>query len=355
MDLSRLRPFLTPVWRPFVILAVASAIVWGFVAGSGERAQEATREAPVSALSHVTVVNGETVLTLDAAEQKAAAIDVVAIRNTSLAVPVRAYGAAVDPQALSDLHNSYVNAKAQLGMAEAKLQQSQLTYKRSERLLAAQADSVASRDAAFAQYRVDQATVSAARTALQTSAANAEQNWGATLGMAIIDGDAAFTRIVARQDVLVQVSLPPGAVLAHAPLSAVIQLEDGTRLDASYLSDAPKADPHVQGTSYFYVVPAAPGLLPNMNVSVALSSTQTVTAAPVPSSAIVWWQGAPWVYQRTASTQFVRRSASDVLAGSGHFTIAGLPDGAQIVVRGAQMLLSEEFRPQTPTTGEDDE
>ena len=354
MDLSRLKPLLTPVWRPLVVLVLIGLAVWGFLAGSGEREQEAERERPVSAPQRVSVADGETVLTLDSAAQEAAGIEVFPLRNGALRQAVRAYGTAVDPQPLSDLHNSYVNAQAQLGMARARLHQSQLAYRRAEHLLAAQADSVAARDTAEAQYRVDQATILAAQAQLQTLAANAQQNWGAVLGASIVKGDEIFARLASRRSVLVQASLSPGPVLAHPPASATVQLENGTRLSAAYLSDAPKADPHIQGASYFYVVSASAGLLPNMNVVAWLPSGDSRAGASVPSSAIVWWQGAAWIYQRTTPTQFVRRALSnDALAGG--FAATGLPDGALIVVRGAQVLLSEEFRTQAPAGDEDQE
>lgn len=355
MDLSRLKPFLTPAWRPLLLLGLVGLAIWGFWAGSAERAQEAQRERPVSLPQHVSVVNGETMLTLDPAAQTAAGITVAPIHITALSRWTRAYGVAVDPQALSDLHNSYVTAQAQLGMAQAKLHQSQLAYTRAQRLLAAQADSVANRDAAEAQFRVDQATLSAAQTQLQTLAANAQQNWGAVLGASIVKGDETFARLATRRSILIQASLSPGQVFSSAPTSATVQLENGTRLAAIYLSDAPKADPHIQGASYFYVAPANGGLLPNMNVVVWLPSDGTIPGASVPLSAVVWWQGQAWVYQRTTSTHFVRRALSGNGSENGEFVVTGLPDGALIVVRGAQALLSEEFRAQTPATDEDQE
>lgn len=355
MDLSRLKPFLTPAWRPLLILGLVGLAIWGFWAGSAERAQEAQRERPVSTPQRVSIVNGETTLTLDPAAQTAAGIMVAPIHITALSRWTRAYGVAVDPQALSDLHNSYIAAQAQLGMAQAKLHQSQLAYTRAERLLAAQADSAANRDAAEAQYRVDQATLSTAKTQLQTLAANAEQNWGAVLGASIVKGDETFARLVTRRSILLQVSLSPGQMLARAPANATVQLENGTRLAAIYLSDLPKADPHIQGAGYFYVAPANAGLLPNMNVVVWFPSDGTITGAPVPASAIVWWQGQAWAYQRTTSTHFVRRALSGNGSDDGEHVVTGLDSGAFIVVRGAQALLSEEARTHAPATGEDEE
>jgi hypothetical protein len=69
----------------------------------------------------------------------------------------------------------------------------------------------------------------------------------------------------------------------------------------------------------------------------------------VPEAAIVWLQGKAWIYLRTGATGFERREiVPDRLTQDGRTIVTGLPADAQIVIRGAQMLLSEEFRSQAP-------
>jgi hypothetical protein len=67
----------------------------------------------------------------------------------------------------------------------------------------------------------------------------------------------------------------------------------------------------------------------------------------VPESAVVWLQGKAWVYLRTGPETFVRREVTPDLAGpDGGYIVSGLAADTQVAVRGAQMLLSEEFRAQ---------
>jgi hypothetical protein len=62
---------------------------------------------------------------------------------------------------------------------------------------------------------------------------------------------------------------------------------------------------------------------------------------------MVWWQGYAWVYEQTTPGRFVRRQVpTDSPLESGVFVSRGFSPRDQIVIRGAQTLLSEEFRSQ---------
>ena len=70
----------------------------------------------------------------------------------------------------------------------------------------------------------------------------------------------------------------------------------------------------------------------------------------MPASAIVWQQGRAWAYFRTGPQTFARRAmATNLPAPRGGYVEMGIPDNAEVVVEGAQTLLSEEFRTQMPT------
>jgi hypothetical protein len=69
----------------------------------------------------------------------------------------------------------------------------------------------------------------------------------------------------------------------------------------------------------------------------------------VPTSAIVWHDGQPWVYREARDHGFVRVAVPAMPgAGSSLFVDSALTPGQRVVIRGAQTLLSEEFRQQIP-------
>jgi len=84
-----------------------------------------------------------------------------------------------------------------------------------------------------------------------------------------------------------------------------------------------------------------------MNVLAFLPSGSATEGADVPASAVVWWQGRAWVYRRTGQDTFARvEIATDLPAPGGGYIARDVPEDAEIVTRGAQLLLSEEFRAQ---------
>jgi hypothetical protein len=63
----------------------------------------------------------------------------------------------------------------------------------------------------------------------------------------------------------------------------------------------------------------------------------------IPPSAVVWKDGKAWVYVERGEGSFVRKQVSADAQAVGSFVVSNLPAGTRVVVRGAQLLLSEEF------------
>jgi len=61
---------------------------------------------------------------------------------------------------------------------------------------------------------------------------------------------------------------------------------------------------------------------------------------------VVWRQGKSWVYLQSAPDRFVRRELPPAMAIDQGWFVPGGFQGARLVVRGAQSLLSEELRAQ---------
>jgi hypothetical protein len=102
------------------------------------------------------------------------------------------------------------------------------------------------------------------------------------------------------------------------------------------------------------VSPGDGGLLPGMNVAAQLPADKAVDGTIVPETAVVRWQGKNWVYIRTDEETFARREiATDLPAETGGYIVRDIPPNAQVVLRGAQTLLSEELKSQQPQAGDE--
>jgi hypothetical protein len=330
-----------------VAVIVLGALAWTVVENRKERDKEGERERPASAPSRVSVVNGATVVTVDEAARRASAIEVARVPSAEYRGEVRAYGSVLMLGRLTDLANAYAVAKSEVQTARAKLAASKTAFERARTLYREDQNvSLARMQEAEAAFRADEASVAASESRAETLAATARQEWGPVLGKALIERQPLITRLMERSDVLLQVTLPSGIALEEPPASAQVQTGKEARAAVRLVSPAPRTDAKIQGASFFYLAPAATGLLPGMNVVVYLPTGQARSGAVIPREAVVWWQERAWIYRRSGADAFTRVPiATDQPAADG-YVVADVPADSEIVTRGAQLLLSEEFRAQ---------
>jgi len=129
------------------------------------------------------------------------------------------------------------------------------------------------------------------------------------------------------------------------PLTLGFGRGDGPRRTGERIGLAPEADPLTRWPAWRYRVPD-PGLRPGT----ALSAFQPDPGAPpggvvVPDAAVVQWDALAWCYVERAAGQFARVPVSTSAPVAGGWLVSrGLRSGERVVVTGAGLLLSEEFR-----------
>ena len=239
-----------------------------------------------------------------------------------------------------DAENAVATATARLAVSRAAHERAKLLYNDRQNMSAAQLQQ------AEGSFEVDKAALAASRAQRDTIGASARLMWGGTLGAALIERAPLAARLVERRDYLVKVTLPPGAGAAAPPETATARAHGGD-IALTLVSAATTTDPRLQGLSYFYAAAADGALLPGMNLAVSLAGEAGERGLVVPEAAVIWLTGKAWVYERSDATTFLRRDiAADRAALDGGYIVAGIAPETEIVVRGAQMLLSEEFRSQ---------
>jgi hypothetical protein len=330
------------------VVAIAALLVWGFFTGRNEAAVEAERDEPAQAPLRVDTRDGRPVITVDAETQERSGIETDALPATPYREQIRGYGMVVDVARLTALSNNYINAQTQVQTAQAKLAMSKPAFERAQSLYNNQhAVSQAQMESAEAAFATDQANLAAAQAQVRTLTATAYQEWGSVLGKSLVEESPMISRLIERQDFLLQITLPPGVSLPVPPATAAIQTAKDARAPITFLSPATRVDPKIQGLSFFYTATAESGVLPGMNVLALLPTGESSDGVSVPASAVVWWQDRAWVYRRAGPDTFTRDEiATDVPAEGGGYIVKNIPPDAQIVTSGAQLLLSEEFRAQ---------
>ncbi len=303
-------------------------------------AKEAATKTPFSVLTE----NGETVIKPSPEVQARLGIGSAPLEAAREEKEATAPGVVLDVQGLVNLTTSYASARANLHKAENNLTVSQSEYDRLKSLYTKNQNvSQKAFETGAGMFHNDQTDVQMARQNMNMVAAAIRQSWGNKIGEWVADDHPSLNRILDREDVLVQVTLAPDGPVG-VPSEVTLELPNQRNVTAKLVSRFPQVDPRIQGASFLYVAPARGMLAPGLDVVAHLSYGPRLKGVIVPSSAVVWWRGEPWVYVETASGEFTRRAVqTGQLVASGFFCATGFTPGEKVVVQGAEQLLGLEL------------
>jgi hypothetical protein len=334
----------------------ASAWVWQGTAQrqSGSDGQ-ADREHPIVTAPRTARQDGRTVVRLDPTALQRAGIRTEKLQRAAQPDTIGAFATVTDLQPLAQLSAAMQTAQAQLAIAQAKLAASRAQYDRARKLFEDQQNvSAAQVQSSQAAFAADQAALTAAQAQVEASRTSARLDWGVELADALSASDpsrrALVEDLLARRELLLEVVLPPDVGGARAPTQGQVMLDARRAQPIRLVSPAVRADPHLTGRSYFYRTLPDPALLPGATFAVQLETGRRVELASVPASALVWWQGRAWIFVRNEAGDFERREVPADRAADSSTLLADLASGTEVVVQGAQVLLSEELRAENFST-----
>ena len=325
-----------------LLLALAAVIGWWFVSRKSGPAAQTGAAAP----QRVAIVDGVTVITLDSATQIHSGIRTEGLQAADSRTETTAYATVMDLQPLLDLRTHNASAIAESTAAGAAAAASGQEYHR-DQILYRDNQNVALKvvQAAAASSRADQARADAAALAVQSIRSAALQQFGQTLTRWALDQQSAeFARLANRQAVLLRVTVPLGD-RSTAPARIEVDGGDGGRVSADLISASPQSDPAVQGRAFLYRTTAQ--LAAGTRVAAYLPTAAATPGVFIPGNAIVWYGGQPWAYVQIGAVRFARTPVDERTPGNNGYVVThGFAPRARVVSSGAQLLLSEELRPQ---------
>ncbi|HVB36600.1 MAG TPA: hypothetical protein VND42_05110 [Candidatus Acidoferrales bacterium] len=297
--------------------------------------------------SRVSVQNGQTILTLDTRTQSQAGVTVAPLKEVTSRGEMTAPAIVLSAQGLVSARASYTAEQINLEKAQVSVHVDQEEYDRLKILYEGRQNaSQKSVQAAWGVLRSAQADVEGAQQAVALQADAVRQTWGGVIAKWVAANPASLNRVFSQSEFLVQVTLP-ASVESSPPARITLEIAGLTQIEARLISPFPQVDPRVQGVGLLYIVRNHSGLAPGLNLLAHIPTGRQIRGVVIPESAILWWQGNAWVYQQMAPGRFARRLVpTNTPLENGIFVSTGFSSGDKIVVRGAQALLSEEFRSQ---------
>lgn len=313
-------------------------------------AYQGEHEEEIESPNLVSEKDGISIVELTPETQANSGISTSKIQPISHVSSIKTFGSVLAIDKLIEAKTQYVALTTELSIAKSNTSQLQAQLQRYKTLN--EDDKNVSDSAvqeAQALVNANQAKIQAIQLQQANLKSSVQLIWGEALA-SLISGEQnaqELKRILMRQNVLVQVSLP---VAASTPtVGSSIQIaslnERATKVKATYISPATNADISGIGKTYYYSAPAE-SLRVGMRVNVVQKNSGNGESSGVliPSNAVVWHGGKPWVYVKKQKNQFVRQPIStDIEVDEGWFN-TGISAGSQVVTSGAQLLLSEEFK-----------
>jgi len=336
-----------PILLSIISLTLAAGAGWYIYQSLRGSDTSTTADAPSSPPPAVQTVNGETVVIVSPQAQRAGHIEVTPLPVVTSQSGISAYATVIDLQPLFDLRSRLASARADVDTFSAQAASSRTQYQGSRTLYADDRNvSLKSLQAAQSTMQSDDAKLQSAKVTLNGIDGAMRQQFGDALANAAAEPvSKLFQRLQSGQSVVLRVTLPASSGVAP-PERITVEVSDGRAVPAQKLSASPLADPAVQGSPWLYVADMA--LPANLRTSARVpTSNQAVSELLIPETAVVWYGGQTWAYVRTAPGRFTRRYVPTASEGDHGFVVtSGFHAGDPIVTQGAQLLLSEELKPQ---------
>ena len=211
--------------------------------------------------------------------------------------------------------------------------------------------------AAQGRYRAEAARQAAADQAAASIREAIRGAWGQTVAGWSVDPDSAIMRkLLSQSAFLIQIVLPQDVTRAAARGRITVAptlSRDGFR-PARFVADSPQVDPAFPGETVFYLAEGG-GFRAGMRVLARIGlGGAALSGVTIPSSAVVWHAGKAWAYVKNEEGRFARHEVSTAAeVEGGWFNASGFEAGDEVVVSGAQLLLSEELKYQIRNENED--
>lgn len=292
------------------------------------------------------VAAGNMTVALDDEAEAYSGIETVVLSASHFFPEVKAQARVVDLRELLQFRSQHNQALAALNVAKVAEKSAAQELARLKKSVG----SVAAKNINYAEanWRDAKAKLQGLQFQLQDVRDQARQSWGETVAGWVIESNSKqFERLLSRQDSLLLVTLPIDQPLP-AEVSFIRIARDSDREDArkAYLvAPALIADHAIQGETYYFRT-ATGKLRSGMRLDAWIpKGNEPLSGVFIADEAIVWYAGQPWAYVELEDGLYQRRSLRDSMtAVGGVFVQTAINEGETLVLEGAQMLLSEEFR-----------
>ena len=251
-------------------------------------------------------------------------------------------------------------ARSRLKVAQSNLQLAAMQAQRDQGLFEA-GQNVALAEVQQAQAAAEQARaeVDSARAAVDVAQAQLTAQLGTALASQLSRQTAVRQAILNGSELIVDLTLPPGRAL-HQTAQVELHIPGSQRtVHARVIGPAAAASSQLQGWREVLIAPAAPGLMPGLELVAEVQSARAQSGVRLPSSSVVWTDAEAVVFVATSAEgkarHFTARKVSTAWPLHGGYVQPGW-GAVDVVTRGAGLVLTPPPKPHAlPAVGGDDD
>lgn len=272
-------------------------------------------------------------------------VSTTTLTQVAWAKELQSYAVVTNSKALVDAHTQLLQQQSAIHLAQVATNSARDEYDRLQKLTGA----VAQKNVSYAKadWLNKQASLDLVKTQYANTQLELTQSWGDKIASWLGHRDTPLEDILSRKKILVEVALPITEDFSGKQPTVFVS-ENTERWNArptEFVSPNFVATSLSRTQSYYYLT-TAKGLRPGMRLHAWLKQDDTAKQGFfIPNEAIIWYAGQPWCYVQQQEGVFKRRAlAGGISRSNGIFMESGFAEGDELVISGAQMLLSEEFR-----------
>jgi len=156
---------------------------------------------------------------------------------------------------------------------------------------------------------------------------------------------------------LIKITLPSAESNNPVPNKIIFSPINGNNeIEGTFVAEAPTIEPSILGQTFYYLINSSELRIGSKLVGFYKNDQKNQKKLyEIPNSAIVWSNGISWVYTETESNLFIKKPINLINEiKSGWLAESELLNGQDLlVINGAQLLLSEEYKYQIKNENED--
>ena len=289
--------------------------------------------------------------------QQGAGIKTLPLQTAARQPELTVQGMVVDIEPLLRLRQQYLATQAQQDSAQARYQEADQNLSRTRNLHDQDIVSTRRLQEQQAQWRNDRANLATSGYQQQALIASSHLQWGESLTSWFTQNNhPQAEQFLKNRAQLLQISLPSNAHLQPDQKTIWID-EQGRRQNAvaaSLIASAPQVDPITQGERVFFKLEGHKLPVGTRFTAWLTKESQGTSGVIIPEPAVVWHLGQALVFIKTADGKFQQRRLPELIPSqNGYFATSGFKAGEDIVITGAQTLLSQELKNLIPSEDND--